>query len=138
MVPLADGYNLFVIVPAVRCCGRPQFSTTPGTAVDAYQLNGGLNQEWQLVPQPNGNYEIFNAYSHLLLTSPCPIIAGALREWQFNDGLNQEVVFDMWLPLSWRRHSRPAQAGNAVVGAAEHPGESGRQWTCRAIRSPPI
>jgi hypothetical protein len=57
-----------------------------------YQLNGGRNQQWQVVPLANGNNEVFNAYSGKVLDDPnfstsngTPII-----QFQLNGGRNQQ------------------------------------------------
>ena len=48
----------------------PSFSTSNGTLIQQYQLNGGLNQQWQIVPRANGDDEVFNAYSGKVLDDP--------------------------------------------------------------------
>jgi hypothetical protein len=56
-----------------------------------FQLNGGLNQQWRLIPQPDGIYnEVMNAYSGLVLDDPefttlhVPVI-----QYTWNGGQNQ-------------------------------------------------
>src|SRR5262249_12396687 len=44
-------------------------STINGTVIDQWQLYGGTNQQWNLVPQANGTVEIQNAQSGLALTA---------------------------------------------------------------------
>ena len=38
------------------------------TLIQEYQLNGGANQQWDLVPLNDGNVEVVNAYSGKLRT----------------------------------------------------------------------
>ena len=48
----------------------PGGSTSPNTQVDQWQLNGGANQQWNLVPVGYGNlYEVVNVQSHMALTA---------------------------------------------------------------------
>ena len=59
-----------------------------------WQLNGGMNQQWQLILQPNGNYGIINASSRLWLDDTrfstgegTPVV-----QWPWNRGMNQQWV----------------------------------------------
>jgi len=71
---------------------NPAFSTSNGAVIQQYQLNGGLNQQWQIDSLGNGNYAIVNASSGKVLDDPgfsnnngTPIV-----QWDYNGGLNQQ------------------------------------------------
>jgi hypothetical protein len=71
----------------------PNFSTGNGTQMDQWQLNGGTNQEWQLVPLADGNYEIVNVYSGKLLDdeSASKSNGNPIIQYQYSGGgLNQQ------------------------------------------------
>jgi endoglucanase len=72
--------------------GDPGYSPYNGTGIIQWQLNGGLNEQWQVDNLGNGRYAIVNSYSHLVLGDPgfsttegCGII-----QWQWNNGQNEE------------------------------------------------
>ena len=48
----------------------PGCSTSNGAPIDQWQLNGGANQQWNLVPLTDGNYEIVNVSSGKVLDDP--------------------------------------------------------------------
>jgi hypothetical protein len=77
----------------------PGSSTDAGTLIQQYQLNGGLNQQWQPVHLADGNFEIVNASSGLVLDDPGGSTDNGTQIQQFpaNGGLNQEWQF---IPLS--------------------------------------
>ena len=58
LVPLADGNDLIVNAYSGKVLDDPAFSTSNGTLIDQYQLNGGLNQQWMIVTLSNGYAEI--------------------------------------------------------------------------------
>jgi hypothetical protein len=70
----------------------PGFSTSNGTLMQQYQLNGGSNQQWQFNPLSNGNFQIMNAYSGKVLDDPgFSTSAGQkIQQYQWNGGLNQQ------------------------------------------------
>jgi hypothetical protein len=70
----------------------PDFSTSNGTLIQQYQLNGGLNQQWKLVALADGNDEIFNASSGKVLDeAEISTSNGTLiQQHQLNGGLNQQ------------------------------------------------
>ena len=47
----------------------PGFSTSNGAVIDQWQLNGGANQQWNLVPLPDGNQKIVNVPSGMVLAN---------------------------------------------------------------------
>ena len=71
----------------------PGGSTSNGTVIDQWQLNGGANQRWDLVPVGNGNYFIQNEASQLVLDNCLSTING--------------TVIDQWLVV---RRPEPAMA----------------------------
>jgi hypothetical protein len=109
IIPLADGFNLIVNVASGFALADPNSSTIPGTAVDTELLYGGLNQEWQVLGQPDGNFVIFNASSRLVLDE-LPNVDGLPQLDNFYGGLNQEWNFVI---DGVDIHGQPS---NAVVG----------------------
>jgi hypothetical protein len=73
----------------------PSGSTASGTLIQQYQLNGGLNQQWQPIYQSDGNYVIMNAASGKVLDDPGGSTADGtpVQQYQFNGGLNQQWYF---------------------------------------------
>ena len=74
VVPLADGYDLFVNASTGEVLDDPDFSTSDG-GIQQYQLNGGLNQQWQQsdagsIDGVEAGIVIRNAYSGLVLDDP--------------------------------------------------------------------
>jgi hypothetical protein len=71
IVPLADDYCLFVNASTGDVLDDPDF-TLSAAVIQLYQLNGGLNQQWEIGDAGNvdgveaGNV-IDNAYSTLML-----------------------------------------------------------------------
>ena len=59
----------FYIVNAAsgKVLDDPGASPNNGAVIDQWQLNGGANQRWDLVPVGNGNYFIQNEASDLVL-----------------------------------------------------------------------
>ena len=100
---LLSGYYL-VNAASGKVLDDPNFSQSNGADIDQWQLNGGANQQWNLVPAKYG-IEVKNASSGKLLEDPgstksngTPIIqdtanGGANQQWNFvklEDG-NYEV-----------------------------------------------
>ena len=50
---LLSGYYI-VNAASGKVLDDPNFSTTNGAAIDQWQLNGGANQRWNVVPQKDG------------------------------------------------------------------------------------
>jgi hypothetical protein len=75
----------------------PGGSTNANTPIQQYQLNGGLNQQWQPIALADGNYEIMNASSGLVLDDPGGSTAAGTQIQQFpaNGGLNQQWQFQV-------------------------------------------
>ncbi len=73
----------------------PGGSNNEGVHVDQWQLNGGANQQWNLVPQTDGYYELQNASSGLVLDDPNSSTSEGtkLDLWQPNGGANQQWGF---------------------------------------------
>jgi hypothetical protein len=97
LVALTHGNDLIVNVSSGKVLTVPGLSLN-GTAVYQDQLNGGLNQQWQLVlvPQANGtsDYEVKNAYSGLVLTDPGPSTSDGtlIDEESYGGTLNQQWI----------------------------------------------
>ena len=65
--------------------------TSDGTRIQQWQATGGRNQEWDIVPLPNGYDEIVNAYSGKLLddTNASPSNGNPIQQWQDNGGVSE-------------------------------------------------
>jgi hypothetical protein len=78
-------------------------STINGTPIDQWQLYGGSNQQWNLVPLPNGTYEIQNAQSGMALTAT-------------SGSEGYSIVQDQWLggylTQEWTVYLGAGQVGN--------------------------
>jgi endo-1,4-beta-xylanase len=55
----------------------PGGSTSNGAVIQQYQLNGQTNQQWNLLPLPDGNFEVKNASSGKVLGDP----GGSTSAW---------------------------------------------------------
>ena len=53
-VPLADGNDLIVNQASGLVLGDPGYSTSNGTGIIQWQLNAGMNEQWQLDQLGNG------------------------------------------------------------------------------------
>ncbi|MBV8231281.1 MAG: RICIN domain-containing protein, partial [Planctomycetaceae bacterium] len=72
----------------------PGSSTSNGTAIIQYDFNGGLNQQWRLLPVNDGSnfhYVIQNASSGLVLDDAnfSTDDGTGLIQYQYNGGANQ-------------------------------------------------
>ena len=66
-------------------------STSNGTVIDQWQLYGGTNQRWDLVPVGNGNFFIQNEASQLVLDNGLSTSNGTvIDQWQSYGGPNQQ------------------------------------------------
>ncbi len=70
----------------------PSFSTSNGVLVQQYQLNGGTNQQWEILTLANGNEEFLNAASHEGLEDPGSSVGPgtAIEQYPLYAGLNQQ------------------------------------------------
>ena len=77
----------------------PGGSTSNGTPIDQWQLNGGANQQWNLVRLPNGNYAIVNEASGKVLDDPSFSTndGTGMIQWSRKAGPNQQ-----WTPSRCR------------------------------------
>jgi hypothetical protein len=82
-IPLADGNQMIVNAASGLALDDPGFSGQNGTPIQVYQVNGGLNQQWQVIREGSNhnvaNYTIENAYSGLVLTDP----GGSTQDGEF-------------------------------------------------------
>ena len=70
----------------------PGRSTSNDAHIDQWQLNGGTNQQWTLVPLADGNDEIVNAFSGKVLDDPAFSTSNGtvIQQYQLKGGLNQQ------------------------------------------------
>jgi hypothetical protein len=88
---LLSGYYL-INAASGKVLDEPNFSSSNGTPIIQYQLNGGTNQQWNLVALADGNGEIVNASSGKVLDDPASSTANEtlIQQYQLNGGLNQQ------------------------------------------------
>ena len=91
---LLSGYYI-VNAASGKVLDDPNFSSSNGTPIDQWQLNGGTNQQWKLVPH-NGNYWIVNAYSNTVIGDPgfSNSNGTGIIQWQLNGGQNEQWQVD--------------------------------------------
>ena len=80
-VPLANGNYLIVNEASGMVLSDPSLSGGTGTAIVQTQLNGGLNQQWQISSSrgPTAATRSVNASSGLVLDDPNAYDAGLIR-----------------------------------------------------------
>ena len=88
---LLSGYYI-VNEASGKVLDDPGGSTSNGTVIDQWQLNGGANQQWDLVPLADGNYEIVNESSGKVLDDPNSSTSNGTQiiQCQPNGGANQQ------------------------------------------------
>ena len=88
---LLSGYYI-VNASSGKVLDDPAFSTSNGTLIQQYQLNGGANQRWVFVPLADGNDLVVNAYSGKVLDDPSFSTSNGtlIQQYQLNGGLNQQ------------------------------------------------
>ena len=84
---MLSGYYI-VNAASGKVLDDPAFSTSNGAVIQQYQLNGGANQQWDLVPLNDGNYEVVNAYSGKVLDDPAFSTSNGtlIQQYQLNGG----------------------------------------------------
>ena len=79
---MLSGYYI-VNAASGKVLDDPGGSTSNGAVIDQWQLNGGTNQRWDLVPVGNGNYSIQNEASQLVLDNSLSTSNGTvIDQWQ--------------------------------------------------------
>src|SRR5262249_48993401 len=70
-------------------------STSNGTVIGQWQLYGGANQQWNLIPRTDGTVEIQNVQSGLYLDNFGSFTQGTpIGQAQFSGALNQEWLLN--------------------------------------------
>ncbi len=66
--------------------------TSDGTKIQQWQAIGGLDQQWRIATLADGNDEIVNAYSGLLLddTNASTNNGNPIQQWQANGGVSEQ------------------------------------------------
>jgi hypothetical protein len=77
------GVSYIVNVASGKVLDDPGGSMDDGTVIQQFQLNGGRNQLWQLIPQGNGTVVIVNAFSGKALDDPGGSLADGAPIEQF-------------------------------------------------------
>jgi hypothetical protein len=91
---LLSGYYI-VNAASGKVLDDPAFSTSEGTTIDQYQLNGGANQQWDVDYLSDGNVEIVNAASNQVLDDPdFSTSPHTIDQWDWNGGFNQQWLLD--------------------------------------------
>jgi hypothetical protein len=91
----------------------PNSSTRNGAVIDQWQLNGRANQQWEIVPLPDGYLKIVNVASHKVLGDPGYSTSNgtSIIQWKWNNGMNEQ-----WY---WYDSGGPGN-GFALVNAYSH------------------
>src|SRR5271165_7453007 len=92
---LLSGYYI-VNAASGKVLDDPGGSTSNGAVIEQWQLNGGMNQRWDLLPVANGsvNCELVNEASGKVLGDPgfSTSKGTGIIQWQWNGGLNEQWV----------------------------------------------
>ena len=107
------GWSYIVNVASGKVLDDPGGSMDQGTVINQFQLNGGSNQLWKLIPVSNGNVTIVNVYSGLALTDP----GGSMA----NGAPIQQFYASLYSPPSSAQQWRVIPLGNSfneIVNAA--------------------
>jgi hypothetical protein len=69
----------------------PNWSKATGVQLDTWSLNGGQNQSWNFIQQPDGSYSITNAYSKLCAddNGGATTAGTTVIQWTCTGGANQ-------------------------------------------------
>jgi hypothetical protein len=79
---LLSGYYI-VNASSGKVLDDPGGSTSNGAVIDQWQLNGGANQRWNLIPVGNGDFMIQNLASQLVLDNSLSTSNGTvIDQWQ--------------------------------------------------------
>ena len=108
---MLSGYY-FVNEYSGKVLDDPGFSKSNGALVDQWQLNGGTNQQWDLVPLADGNDLIVNASSGKVLDDPAFSTSNGTKidQYQLNGGTNQQ----------WRIVGLPNGNDEVIYNAHSH------------------
>ncbi|MFG2774212.1 RICIN domain-containing protein [Streptomyces sp. NPDC048350] len=79
------------LVTGGKALDNPAHSTTPGTQLITYAVNGGANQNWRFTRQPDGSYQLVNVESGLCADVDGGSTAAGARviQWTCTGGANQ-------------------------------------------------
>ncbi|MEU7037610.1 RICIN domain-containing protein [Streptomyces sp. NPDC046237] len=79
------------LVTGGKALDNPGHSTTPGTQLITYAVNGGANQNWRFTRQPDGSYQLVNVESGLCADVGGGSTAAGARviQWTCTGGANQ-------------------------------------------------
>ncbi len=103
-VPVSGGYFNLVSAESGLCVDLPASNTTPGTQLQVWTCNGGLNQQWAINPlvapgeagKYNGTYNIsYAADNTKCIDVPAfsTTVGTQLQIWSCNGGVNQQYTF---------------------------------------------
>ncbi|MFC8276037.1 RICIN domain-containing protein [Streptomyces sp. NPDC057271] len=79
------------LVAGGKALDNPDHSTTPGTQLITYAVNGGANQKWRFTRQADGSYQLVNVESGLCADVDGGSTAAGARviQWPCTSGANQ-------------------------------------------------
>ena len=93
---LLSGYYI-VNAASGKVLDDPGGSTSNGAVIEQWQLNGGMNQRWDLLPVANNsvNVELVNEASGKVLGDPGFSTSNGtgIIQWEWNGGRNEQWVF---------------------------------------------
>jgi Ricin-type beta-trefoil lectin domain-like/Calpain family cysteine protease len=128
----------------------PGFSTSNGADIDQWQLNGGANQQWNVVPQTDGRFELVNLSSSKALTDPnfSKSNGTIIQQSQPNGGANQqwELVqqkdgnFELLNGYSGKALADPNSSTSNGTPVIQYQPDGGteQQWTLLAVGKAPV
>ena len=127
----------------------PDFSKSNGAVIQQFQLNGGTNQQWNLVALPDGNQKIVNAQSGMVLanydhstSNGTPIVQrpwlGSLNEqWQiFPQGNGKVEIRNAYSGKVLDDPAGSERNGTQMIQWQWH-GGANQQWTLLAAGDGP-
>ena len=82
---LGDGYYQITAMPHGKAVDVNALSLREGAPVILWSTNGGANQSWQLVHNPDGTYRLLNEHSGLALqfAKPAETNGTTLQQWEW-------------------------------------------------------
>jgi hypothetical protein len=141
---LLSGYYI-VNEASGKVLDDPGGSTSNTADIDQWQLNGGANQQWNVVPQTDGRFELVNVSSSKALTDPnfSKSNGTIIQQSQPNGGANQqwELVqqqdgnFELLDAYSGKALADPNSSTSNGTPVIQYQPDGGteQQWTLLAV-----
>lgn len=100
-------------VPTTRTTSSYANSTADGAAINQYQCNGSLSQQFKLLDKGNGSYNLQAQHSGKMIDAYGASIAsgGGIVQWSANEANNQKWYLEFDSPTSLKGVSPPKVPG---------------------------